>query len=129
MLLLPKLIVEILIELVHMPLQFTNICPHIFELLVLKIMQFKLNFLKGFLILLVGILNEVVHRRILSIFVAHDPRYLELTSKLIKDGLNAEQILFVLQSYQTQLMIQSELNVIFDLSARHHVIKAHAHIV
>lgn len=118
----PELVVEILVEPFHINMQLSDVTAYLLELLVLKIIKFGLDRFKVLLVLLVGLLDEVVHGRVLRIIIAYDPGDLKLFGEGAKYGLHSVQVVFVLQSYQCQLLIQSIVDVILDLVAGHHVV-------
>ncbi len=117
----PELLVEILVESLHITLQLLDVTAHLLELLIVNVIEFGLDRFKVLLVLLVRILNEVVQGGELGVGVPDYPSDLELLGELAENGLNSKQILLVLQSYQCQLLIQRVLNVFLDLLAGHHV--------
>jgi hypothetical protein len=63
-------------------MQLRYICSHLFELLILNLIQSFLHTLEILLILLICLTNKLVYTRILVVFLApNDPGYLELLSK------------------------------------------------
>lgn len=104
-------------------MQLIYLPSHLFELLILNLIEPLLHALEVLLIPFVRITHKLLHTRILHVLLApYHSGYLELFLKPLKYRLHPVQVALILQSYQCQLLVQRILHVLLDLLTGHHAV-------